>query len=326
MNLDPRRIEGARNFANKIWNATRFVVGNLQETGGKGPPQGELGLPERWIRSRYHRLVEEVNGLLEAYQFGEAGRRTYDFLWGEFCDWYVEMSKLRLQGQDEGPAEAARNVLLEVLEGGLRLLHPYMPFVTEELWHYLIATPHAAGRDYGPALIVAPYPQADATALDEQAEASFSLVMNLIRAMRNARAERKVEPGRWIEAVVVAGRHAEMLRSQAAVLSRLARIAPEGLRIERELDKRPHQAVALVVGEVECFLPLAGLVDLEAERARLQKELSRVEGEIQRAERKLANEQFLSKAPAQVVEKERGRINLAREEERRLRARLAEMG
>jgi valyl-tRNA synthetase len=325
MNLDPRRIEGARNFANKIWNATRFVVGNLQ-TENCQLQTGHLDLPERWIRSRYHRLVAEVNALMEAYQFGEAGRRIYDFLWGEFCDWYVEVSKLRLYGSDEVLAETARAVLLEVLEGSLRLLHPSMPFVTEELWQYLTGAPYAAGGHYGPALIVASYPEPDREALDDRAEADFALVMDIVRGVRNARAERKVEPGHWIGAIVVGGRHTETLRAQAEGISQLARVAPEHLEFAEHLAERPRQAVALVIGEVEVFLPLADLVDLAAERARLQQALHEAEGEIARAESKLGNTNFVARAPAEVVEKERQRRALAAEEARRLRARLEELG
>ncbi len=324
MNLDPRRIEGARNFANKIWNATRFVVSNLQ--GMPAAERAEMELPERWIRSRFHRLVGEVNALLEAYQFGEAGRRLYDFVWSEFCDWYVEISKLRLYSGDAPRAETARAVLLEVLEGSLRLLHPFMPFVTEELWQYLTRTPFALGRGYGPALIVAPYPEADTSALDPQAEADFGLVMELIRAIRNARAERRVDPSRWIEAIVVAGRHAQMLRSQAEVLSRLARVDVARLQIVEELRERPAEAVSLVVGEVEAYLPLAGLVDLAAERARLQEALRAAEAEVARVQAKLANPAFAQKAPPAVVEKERQRLARATEEAERLRARLGELG
>ncbi len=324
MNLDPRRIEGARNFANKIWNATRFVVGNLQ-TEGRRPMTDPLDLPERWIRSRYHRLVAETNALMEAYQFGEAGRRIYDFLWGEFCDWYVEVSKLRLYGKDEAQAEAARAVLFEVLEGALRLLHPAMPFVTEELWQHLTGTPYARGGSYGPALMVAPYPEPEVAALDERAEAAFALVMEVVRAVRNARAERRVEPGRWIEAVIAGGRHTEVFRSQAEVISQLARVATEGLRVVERLAERPPHAVALVVAEVEVFLPLAGLVDIAAERARLQEALAEAEREAARAAGKLANAGFVQKAPPEVVEKERQRLALAQEEGQRLRARLEEL-
>lgn len=332
MNLDPRRIEGPRNFANKIWNATRFVVSNLQEEraqgsglgGGEGKERA-LDLPERWIRSRYHRLVAEVNALMEAFQFGEAGRRIYDFLWGEFCDWYVEVSKLRLYGKDEARAKTARRTLLEVLEGLLRLLHPFMPFVTEELWQHLTGTPYAQGKDYGPALIIAPYPEADISALDEAAERDFALVMEVVRAIRNARAERGVEPGRRIEALIAGGRHAEMLRSQAEVLSHLARVDPERLQVVEYLAERPRQAVALVVGEVETFLPLAGMVDLSAERDRLQAALAEVEKERARAEAKLKNTDFVQKAPPEVVEKERRRLALAEEERSRLLARLKEL-
>jgi valyl-tRNA synthetase len=325
MNLDPRRIEGARNFANKIWNATRFVVSNLQTENCKLKTDS-LALPERWIRSRYHRLVAEVNALMEAYQFGEAGRRIYDFLWSEFCDWYLEITKLYLYGSDEVQAEVARAVLFEVLEGSLRLLHPTMPFVTEELWQYLTGTPYAVSRDNGPALIAAPYPEPDLVALDEGAEAEFALVVDIVRAVRNARAERKVEPAHWIGAIVAGGRHTAMLRAQADVISQLARVASEHLTFAERVAERPSQAVSLVIGEVEVFLPLAELVDIAAEHVRLQEALREAEGEIARAAAKLANANFVAKAPAEVVEKERQRQSLAEEEARRLRLRLAELG
>jgi len=324
MNLDPRRIEGARNFANKIWNATRFVVGNLQEA-ENGRPEAK-DLPERWIRSRYHRLVAEVNALMEAYQFGEAGRRIYDFLWGEFCDWYLEISKLRLYSAEAAQAGSTRAVLLEVLEGSLRLLHPTMPFVTEELWQYLTGTPYAGDRGYGPALIAAPYPEADRTALDEEAEDEFALVVEIVRAVRNARAERKVEPAHWIGAIVAGGRHTAALRTQAEVISQLARVAPEHLTLTERVAERPRQAVALAVGEVEVFLPLAELVDMAAERVRLLGALRDAEGEIARAANKLANANFVAKAPAEVVEKERQRQAQAEEEARRLHTWLEELG
>lgn len=231
-----------------------------------------------------------------------------------------------MYGSDDAPAEAARAVLLEVLEGSLRLLHPTMPFVTEELWQYLTGTPYVADRDYGPALIVAPYPEAEVAALDEQAEADFALVMDIVRVVRNARAERKVEPGRWIGAIIAGGQHTAILRAQAEVISQLARVDADHLTFTEYLAERPLQAVALVVGEVEVFLPLAELVDIDAERVRLQEALHEAEGEIARAAGKLANVNFVTKAPPEVVDKERQRQALAEEEARRLGVRLEELG
>ncbi|MBM3190443.1 MAG: valine--tRNA ligase, partial [Chloroflexi bacterium] len=206
MKLAPSRVEANRNFANKIWQAARYVLGNLGDTPeAYTPPDtpleptADMDMADRWILSRYHRLVDEATRLIEGYQLGEAGRQLYDFLWGEYCDWYIEMTKVRLSpsnGDDASPeAEAARRVLVYVLEGCMRLLHPYMPFVTEAIWQYL---PHR-----GEALIVARWPEAGA--LDAETEESLAAFMELVRAIRNARTEYGVEPGRRIAAIIAAG-------------------------------------------------------------------------------------------------------------------------
>lgn len=314
--LSPTRIESNRNFANKMWNAARFVVGNLKSGEVSEPDTAALTRQDRWIISRHNRLIGEVTRLMDDYQFGEAGRQLYGFLWGEYCDWYIEMAKTRLYGEDEAAKETVRSVLVYVLERTLRLLHPYMPFVTEEIWQHL---PHE-----GEALIVAPWPEAGET--DDDAEAGIGLVMDLVRVVRNARSDNDVEQGRRIAAIIDGGDKYMLLQGERAMLENLAHIDPERLEIVRSLEKKPERALTLVSGGVEVYLPLAGMVDLERERARLAKELERLGGEMARAEKLLANESFVAKAPAAVIQKEREKLEGYRERQTRLQMRLEELG
>ncbi|HOU24172.1 MAG TPA: class I tRNA ligase family protein, partial [Anaerolineae bacterium] len=257
-----------------------------------------LSLADRWVLSRHNRLIGEVTRLIEQFQFGEAGRQLYDFLWGEYCDWYIEIAKSQLNSGDEAAAARTRAILLYVLDRTLRLLHPFMPFVTEEIWQHL---PHE-----GDALIIAAWPLAGA--LDDEAEAQMGPIMEMVRAIRNARAEYEVEPSRAIAAIVVAGDKAGLVRSHADILARLARIDPAQLSIETALQLKPRQALALVVSGYEVYLPLAGLVDIDRERARLKGEVSSVGREIERCGKLLENAGFVSKAPAEVVDKERAKL------------------
>ncbi len=325
MNLDPRRLEGARNFANKIWNAARFVITNLQLSVAAGQVGGDVArpqLPDRWILSRLNRVTGEVTGLFESYQYGEAGRRINDFLWSEFCDWYIEACKIRLYGDDAADRAAAQATLVRVLDGGLRLLHPYMPFVTEEIWQHLKAAwPQA--QSWPQALIIAPWPEAVETEIDEEAEEGMALLMDLIRQIRNARAEYEVTPGRPIAAIISAGDRLPELEAQRMLLTFLARVDDAQLTLASELAEKPRRAVALVAsGGVEAYLPLTGLVDLDQEATRLQKALDETRQEISRAEGMLSNESFLSRAPAHVVQQQRDRLQEQQERQTRLEARL----
>jgi valyl-tRNA synthetase len=321
MNLDPRRLEGARNFANKIWNATRFVVSTLEGAIRDGPFTG-LTLPDRWIVSRFNRLVADVTDLFDTYQYGEAGRRINEFLWSEFCDWYIEACKIRLYGEDLAARTTAQTTLVSVLEGALRLLHPYMPFVTEEIWQHLKAA-WPAGEIWGEALMISPWPEADDAQLDAGAEGDMALLMDLIRQIRNARAEFNVTPGKRVPAIVAGGAKLEMLKAQRELLALLAKVDDAQLTLMKALDEKPQKAVALVAAEgVEVYLPLAGLVDLEQETARLHKALAEADREIQRAEGMRSNEGFTSKAPPHVVQKQRDRLAEQQERRARLEARL----
>jgi valyl-tRNA synthetase len=315
MSLSEERIIANRNFANKIWNATRFVVSNLGAAFDAGHGTwnlSALALPDRWIISRHNRLVENVAQLMDAYQYGEAGRQIYEFLWGEYADWYIEIAKIRLYGADARAQATARRVLVYVLERTLRLLHPFMPYVTEATWQHL---PH---RDES--LVVGPWPSAGD--VDEEAEAAMQVVMDAIRAIRNARAEYNVEPARRIVAQVAAGEKSDLFSAQRDVLVELARLDPNSLRIAQSLLDEPEQALTLVIGGVEIYLPLAGMVDLDAERARLAKELARIEDGVARSQKLLSNEGFTAKAPAEVVQKEQDKLSGLEDQAEKLRDRL----
>ncbi|NWF81318.1 MAG: valine--tRNA ligase [Chloroflexi bacterium] len=328
LNLNPQRIEAARNFANKLWNITRFVIGKLgedRESAFSFSPLA-LSLADRWILSRYSRLVGDVDRLMEGYNFGEAGRQIHDFLWGEFADWYVEVAKVQLEG-DEETGQVTRAVLYTVLEGSLCLLHPFMPFVTEELWQYVTGDGSTMSNypDAPRTIMLAAYPEAEPTALDEAAERDWELVRELIVAIRNARTEYKVEAARWVTAMVVGGERSGLLRAQAPLIARLGRVKADALTIVETLERKPQHAAAIVLGAIECYLPLAGLIDLEAERARLGKELAAAEADVARREAKLANPSFTDRAPAAVVQRERESLETARAALEKLRTRLAEL-
>ncbi len=339
MNLDSRRLEGARNFTNKMWQAARFVLSNLED--GLTPlaslPASCFLLPDRWILSRLNRLIQSVDRLFETHQYGEAGRQIHDFLWGEYCDWYIEASKVRLyepstsSGHREGADKAIpQAVLLHVLETAMRLLHPFMPFVTEAIWQALPTPPQPprGGKGGGEALITARWPETDAALLDEEAEEQMELTMALIRGIRNRRAEYNVIPGKRIPALIAAGDATQLLGMQRAVLCALAKLDNSQLSIQPTIQP-PAQVVTIVVGDVVCYLPLvlseaeglAALVDLEAERERLASELAKIEARIARSESLLAGE-FAQKAPAHVVERERDKLADLKTEQAKLKERL----
>ena len=340
MRLSREKLEGGRNFANKIWNAARFIVGEMAKSAAPLRPIGAqetLGLEDRWILSRVNRLVREVDRLFAEYQFGEAGRLIYDFLWSEFCDWYIELAKIRLRNPRAGEPSPLP-VLVDVFDRGLRLLHPFMPFVTEEIWQHVMiqaggiavrpeggagyAHRTAAGSAAPPALIVQPWPVAGE--VDEEAEGAVEVLVGIIRGIRNARVEYGVEASRHVEAIVQAGERYDLLAARRAAVETLARVRP--LHVERTLAAKPQQALAIIVDQVETYLPLAGMIDLEQERERLRKELAALEEQVAALAGRLANEAFTSKAPPAVVEKERERLQVAEERAARLRERLATLG
>jgi valyl-tRNA synthetase len=324
MKFRMEKVEAARNFANKLWNAARFVQMNL--VGFEPPKAGlkasdlaklPLALADRWILSRLMSTVTRVNKHMERYDLGEAGKALYDFIWSEFCDWYIELAKPRLYGREGDENKAiAQFVIWFVLEETLRLLHPYMPFVTEEIWQKL---PHE-----GETLMMAAWPKTEKRLLDHQAEREMELVMEIIRSIRNMRAEANVPLGKKIDCVLAADLETQvLLAANQVTITSLA-----GLMSMEMIDpngERPEQAMTAVVGPVGVFLPLAGLVDIAKETGRLKGELAGLEEEECRLSAKLGNEGFVAKAPAEVVAREREKLSAAKEKAEKVRERLAEL-
>jgi valyl-tRNA synthetase len=330
MKLTTTRIEANRNFANKIWNAARFVAMNLASapmdfTDENDPHAVTFTLPaaekmvlaDRWILSRLANLQTTVTRLFDDWQLGEAGRQIYEFLWSEYCDWYIEATKTRLYGGDAEAAQAARQVLAYVLEQSLRLLHPYMPFVTEAIWRHL---PGMA--EQGESLMTARWVASSAWA-DAEAESAFGRLQEIIRAIRNVRSEYNVEPSRRITAIFSTDGYTDLIEQNIDLLVSQAKLT-EDLQVSANIAP-PEQAVALAAGGVSVYLPLAGMVDLDAERQRLQKELENVEGQLRRSEKLLENQGFVAKAPAEVVQRERDKITELQSRRQQLQTNLAEL-
>ncbi len=318
MKLSLTRLEANRNFANKIWNAARFVVSNLAGGRAAQPAEAPETLADRWVLSRLQHVTAAVTHLIDDYQFGEAGRQVHDFLWGEYADWYIEICKNRLYGDDPAAAATARRVLVTVLEQSLRLLHPFMPFVTETIWQNLRDAWGAS--EWGESLMIAPWPAAGE--VDAEAEDAMQAIMEVVRGIRNARAEYDVEPGRRIAALIAAGNLTPAFTAERDALISLARLDEARFTLTRELPEKPAKALAIVTSGVEVYLPLAGMVDLEREQERLNKELQSVEADIARAQGLLSNERFTAKAPPEVVEKERNKLAAAEERKAALAARI----
>ncbi|MBM4414707.1 MAG: valine--tRNA ligase [Chloroflexi bacterium] len=318
--ITEQRLEAGRNFANKLWNASRFVLTLVEPDDVLAVPAAGTVLPleDRWILSRTERVLATVEELLERFELSEAVRQLRDFFWEEFADWYIELAKVRVRGGDRSPL----GVLVDVLDRVLRALHPCMPFVTEAIWQRLmLVRPDAAGA---PALMVAAFPRADAARYDQAAEREYAAVQDFVRGIRNVRAEKRVEAGRWVEAYVVGGEATTAARALAGALEALARARP--LHIVERAEQAPSEGVVtavLPVGRV--VLPMAGLFDVAAERARLAKQRDEAAGEVARLEAKLGDAQFRGRAPAAVVAKEEERLGTARARMAGLDQSLAEL-
>jgi valyl-tRNA synthetase len=327
MNLSLKKVEANRNFTNKIWNAGRFVIAALgQVDSALEGESADWTLADSWIWARLQDLIRNVERLFANFQYGEAGRQMYDFFWGEFADWYIEIAKTQLA---EGGARAYRTAetLVRVLDTSLRLLHPYMPFVTEELWGHLrgavLDSPLAPLADSWPeALIIASFPEPrEKEAWEDAKVADFALLQEAVRAIRNLRAEKNIKHSQRLPAIVAAGEKSALFAAQAPVLARLAGLDADALRVEAELPEKPEGHIALVAGSVEIYLPLSGMVNLEEARARLEKELAEAESQIARLEKLLASP-FAEKAPPPVVQKEREKLAAYKETAEKIRAQL----
>ncbi len=315
------RVESARNFANKIWNASRYMLMNLEGFDKSfKPEESDYTLADRWILSRYARTARDVTASLDKFELGEAGRMIYEFIWSEFCDWYIELTKARLYDKENPRAKnTALYVLSYVLEHTLRLLHPFMPFLTEEIWQKV---PHDESVK---SIMIADWPTGDEGCINDEIEAQMTAIMETIKTVRNLRAEVGAAPGKKSEVILNFTDEAlrPVFESHKGYLVALA--AAEPVTLLAAGAGKPENAMAGVVGGVEIYLPLKGLIDVEKETARLTKEMDKLGKEIKKLNGKLSNEGFLKKAPAQVVEGERTKLAGYEEKMKSLEARLADL-
>ncbi|MGX1263539.1 valyl-tRNA synthetase [Rossellomorea marisflavi] len=311
------KVESVWNFANKIWNASRFALMNMDGmTYDEIDLSGEKSVADKWILTRLNETIETVTRLADKYEFGEVGRILYNFIWDDFCDWYIEMAKLPLYGEDEAAKKTTRSILAYVLDNTMRLLHPFMPFITEEIWQNL---PHE-----GESITVAAWPEVDSALTDDAAAEEMKLLVDIIRAVRNIRAEVNTPMSKQIKLMLKAKDEETLavLKKNAAYIERFCN--PESLELSTDASA-PEKAMTAVVTGVELFLPLAGLINIEEEIARLEKELDKWTKEVSRVQGKLSNERFVSKAPQKVVDEEKAKEQDYLEKQATVKARIEEL-
>ncbi|RZI90015.1 MAG: valine--tRNA ligase [Pseudomonas sp.] len=302
--FDMGRVEGYRNFCNKIWNAARYVLDKGEDCGQNGEAY-ELSLADRWIISQLQRTEAEVTRQLEQFRFDLASQALYEFIWNQYCDWYLELSKPVLWDEN-APVERARGTrrtLVRVLEVALRLAHPFMPFITEEIWQRIAPLAGVSGKT----IMLQPWPVANESRIDTVAEGDIEWLQQLMNGLRNIRAEMNIGPGKPLPLFLknAGGEDQRRLRENEPLLKKLAKV--ESFTVLGEADEAPLSATALV-GDLQVLVPMAGLIDKDAELARLNKEIQRLQGEVQRVGGKLSNAAFVDKAPPAVIDKERAKL------------------
>jgi len=312
-------VEASRNFTNKMWNAARFVMMNLAGQTPKDlgmPEKDELELSDRWILSRFHQVVKQTCNYLDNYGLGEAAKGLYEFIWNEFCDWYIELVKSRLQGDNPSSKKVAQQTLAFVLDGFLRLLHPFMPHITEEIWHTL----NQVGDET--CLALQAYPQLDESLIDLALEAEFELLFGVIRNIRNLRATTEIKPSVKVTAFLQSESEKEraiLTKTESYILD-LAKV--EKLTITDAVSADVGKTIAGVYGTVQALIPLEGVVDIEALRGRLEKKLGKLEGQIKSLSGRLNNPKFVSKADPKVVQQVRDNLAEVEKQAEILRDRL----
>jgi valyl-tRNA synthetase len=311
------KVESTWNFANKIWNASRFALMNMDGmTYEEIDFSGEKSVADKWILTRLNETIEHVTRLSDRYEFGEVGRALYNFIWDDFCDWYIEMAKLPLYGEDEAAKKITRSILAHVLDQTMRLLHPFMPFITEEIWQNL---PHQ-----GESITTAKWPEVNSALSDDQAAQEMKLLVEMIRSVRNIRAEVNTPMSKKIKMLVKA-KDETILKSLENNRSYIERFCnPEELQMGIALET-PDKAMTAVITGIEIILPLEGLINIDEEIARLEKEFDRLNKEVDRVQKKLSNEGFMKKAPESVVAEERAKENDYREKRAIVEARIKEL-
>ncbi len=322
--FDLGRIEGYRNFCNKIWNAARYVLMNTEgrDTGTDASAPVTLSLADRWIRSRLQHAEQVANEAIQAYRMDVAAQAVYEFIWNEYCDWYLELCKPILTDPSRSEAEqrGTRRTLVCGLETMLRLIHPFMPFLSEEIWQRVAPLAGVGGET----IMRRPYPQPDASLRDEQAEAELTWVQDFVLGVRRIRAEMDIPPGKRLAVLLDGGApdDRERVARNAAYTHTLAKLDSVDWRLDGQ--ELPEAATALV-GELKILIPLADLIDKSAEISRLEREIGKAANELRRCEQKLANEQFVDRAPAAVVAKERRRLENTRSALGKLEEQLGRM-
>jgi len=311
------KVESTWNFANKIWNASRFALMNM---GGMTYEEidlsGEKSVADKWILTQLNETIEHVTRLSERYEFGEVGRALYNFIWDDFCDWYIEMAKLPLYGENEAAKKTTRSILAYVLDNTMRLLHPFMPFITEEIWQNL---PHA-----GESITTAAWPVVKPELSDDQAAQEMKLLMEMIRSVRNIRAEVNTPMSKKIKMLVKA-KDAAVLKAIENNRGYIERFCnPEELQLGVDIDV-PEKAMTAVITGLEIILPLEGLINIDEEIARLEKEYEKLNKEVDRVQKKLSNEGFMKKAPESVIAEERAKEQDYLEKRSIVEARIKEL-
>lgn len=311
------KVEQARNFANKIWNASRFALMNLEGVSFADIDiTGELSTADRWILHRLNETSRDITRLIDAYEYGETGRLLYNFIWDDLCDWYIEFSKLTLYGEDAAAKAKTQSVLAYVLDRTLRLIHPFMPFITEEIWQHL---PHE-----GETITLAGWPVYEAALEQPQAVAEMNLLMDVIRAVRNVRAEVNVPMSKKVELIIKAAN-----KETLSIISRnnnyIGRFCNTSSFEAGLAPNTPDKVMSAVITGAELLLPLAGLIDIEQEIIRLEKEVQLLNSEVERVEKKLGNQSFVAKAPAKVIEEERAKQADYSAKREKVLARIAEL-
>ncbi|EKN65874.1 valyl-tRNA synthetase [Neobacillus bataviensis LMG 21833] len=311
------KVESTWNFANKIWNASRFALMNMDGmTYEEIDFSGEKSVADKWILTRLNETIEHVTKLSERYEFGEVGRALYNFIWDDFCDWYIEMAKLPLYGEDEAAKKTTRSILAYVLDNTMRLLHPFMPFITEEIWQNL---PHE-----GESITTSAWPVVNPELSDDQAAQDMKLLMEMIRSVRNIRAEVNTPMSKKIKMLVKAKDEAVLkaIENNRSYIERFCN--PEELQMGVDIEA-PEKAMTAVVTGLEIILPLEGLINIDEEIARLEKEYDKLNKEVDRVQKKLSNEGFMKKAPDSVVAEERAKEQDYLEKRSIVEARIKEL-
>ncbi len=322
-NVGAKKVEANRNFANKLWNAGRFVINaidslddgqqTIDHNGQSSVVNGQdWTLADSWIWAKLQILIRDVERQFQNFQYGQAGQQIYEFIWSDFADWYVEIAKGQLAKDETRHSTAI--TLTRIFDISLRLLHPFTPFVTEEIWGHLRRAVLDSGAsnifDDSPlALIVAKFPEPrDPEGWEESKIADFALIQDVVRSIRNLRAEKNVAPSKRLAAQFAAGDKADLLKGQSAVIAALAGLNVDEVKIEKSIQQKPEDSAAIVVGSVEIYIPFAGMVDLANDKPRLEKELKEAQSHIERLE-KLLSSDFANKAPATLVQKEREKLD-----------------